>query len=177
MKTLKFNSLIALLVLVFTLVQTTAQAQTNYVVLSKAGKKKRYTFIEGQEISYRVRGDIGFFTDRIVKVHDSTLEFATYTLPFTDIEKIFIPKKKYILPYKTVLTYGANIAVSAVILEAAYRVNSGGGVNALGTQMAYLGAPIPVALLANLVYGWFVKTEYTLSPDEYQLRPVILRKE
>ena len=177
MKTLKFNRYPALLALLLCLLYTTAEAQTNYAVLSKAGKKKRYTFIEGQELTYKVRGDVGFFTDVILKVQDSALQFATYTLPYTDIETILVHKKKHIIPNKTLLTYGANILVSAGILEIAYRVNSGGGVHALGTQMAYLATPIPVFFLANWVYSWFIKTEYTLSADEYQLRPVILRKE
>lgn len=177
MKTLKFNWLTAIFALLLCLLYTTAEAQTNYVVLSKVGKKKRYTFIEGQEISYKVRGDVGFFTDIIMKVQDSALQFATYTLPYTDIETIKIAKKKHIIPNKALLTYGANILVSAGILEIAYRVNTGGGVHALGTQMAYLATPIPVFFFANWVYSWFIKTEYTLSADEYQLRPVILRKE
>lgn len=165
---------VVLLLLSFVAVE--AQA-VNYVVLKKIGKKKRYTFIEGEEITYLRRNDIGFFTDRIVEVQDSALQFASYTLPFSDIEKIHIDKNKHIIPNKTVLMYGANVIIAAAILEVAYRVNSGSGVPDLGKQMLYLTAPVPAFLLVNWVYGLFVKTDYLIAPDEYQLYPVILRQE
>lgn len=164
--------------LAFVALSFTVSAQAiNYVVLSKPGNTKRYTFMEGQDITYRVKGDIGFYTDRIVKVQDSAILFATYTLPFADIEKIFIKKKKHIVPNKTALTYGGSLLASAAILEVAYLVNTGAGMPTLGNDLVYMSTPIPLLLLANWVYSWFVKTEYTLSANEYQLRPVILRKD
>lgn len=155
-----------------------AKAQPiNFMILGKQGNGKKYTFYEGQEITYKLKTDIGYFTDKIVKLKDSVIEFATYTVAYADIEKVRIDKKKYLIPNKAVWVYGGNILAASAVLELAYLINTGSGIYNLGTQMLYLAAPVPLVLLANWVYGKFVKTEYTLSADEYQLRPVILRKD
>lgn len=180
MKTLKFNTALKPLLLVFlalSFVATSAQP-INYMVMKKNGKKQRYTFIEGQEISYKVRGDIGYLTDYIMRLTDSTIEFSTIAIPFKNIESVRINKKKhFLLPNNAALTYGINLAGSAAILETAFLVNSGTGVYRMGTQLAFLSTPIPTILISNWIYGLFVKTEYTIAPNEYQLYPVILRKE
>lgn len=146
--------------------------------MKKNGKKKRYTFIEGQEISYRVRDDIGYMTEQILRITDSTLEFAENSIPLKNIESIRINKKQHLLlKNNAALTYGINLAASAAILETAFLVNSGKGVYRMGTQLAFLSIPIPTILLSNLIYKLFVKTEYAIAPDEYQLYPIILRKD
>lgn len=180
MKTLKYNLflkplLLALLALSF--IAVSAQP-INYMVMKKNGKKKRYAFIEGQEISYKVTGDIGYYTDYISRITDSTLEFNNISIPLENIESVRIDKKKhFLLPNNAALTYGINLAVSAAILETAFLINSGTGVYRMGTQLAFLSTPIPTILLSNWVYSWFVKTEYSIAPNEYKLYPIILRKE
>lgn len=148
------------------------------MVMKKNGKKKRYTFIEGQEITYKVKGDIGFMSDFIRTITDSTIEFVDYTLPFNNIETIKINKKRHLLMTNNgALSYGVSLGVSAAILETAYIINTGKGVYNFGTQLAVLSSPIPTILLSNWIYSWFVKTEYTIAPDEYQFYPIILRKD
>lgn len=180
MKTLTSKSpLKPLLLVLLALSFFAASAQPiNYMVMKKNGKKKRYTFIEGQQISYKVTGDIGFVTDYISRITDSTLEFIDLSIPLKNIESVRIDKKKhFLLPNSAVLTYATSLSLSAAILEVAYLINTGKGIHDLGTQLAYLSTPIPTILLSNWVYGWFVKTEYAIAPNEYQLYPVILRKE
>ncbi len=150
----------------------------NYMVMKKDGKKKRYTFIEGQEISYKVKDDIGYMTEQILRITDSTLEFAQNSIPLKNIESIRINKKQhFLLKNNAALTYGINLAISAAILETAFLVNSGKGVYRMGTQLAFLSTPIPTILISNWIYKLFVKTEYAIAPDEYQLYPIILRKD
>ncbi len=180
MKTLKFNSVIkSLLLACIVLLVSVASAQpVNYMIMKKNGKKQRYTFIEGQQITYKINVDIGYMTDYIFRITDSTLEFSTYSVPFSNIESVRINKKKhFLLKNEYALTYGINIGLSAAILETAYIVNSGAGVYRMGTQLTFLSTPIPFILLSNLIYGWFVKTEYSISTNEYQLYPIVLRKE
>lgn len=178
MKTWIYNlpKTVLLFALVTFCISTYAQP-INYLVLSKAGKKKTYTFVEGAEITYKLKKDIGYMTDRIITVTDSAIVFATYTVPYTDIDKIFIDKKTKIISNNTILLYGVNIVVGGAILNLAYLVNTGTGLYNLGGQMLYALAPIPVFLGANWVYGRLVKTEYTIGEGYYRLRPVILRKE
>lgn len=180
MKTLKYNTALKSLLLVLlalSFIAVSAQP-INYMVMKKNGKKKRYTFIEGQEISYKVTGDIGYYTGYITYITDSTLEFNDISIPLKNIESVRINKKKhFIVPNSAALTYATSVAISAAILETAYLVNTGKGIYDLGTQLAYVSTPIPTILLSNWVYSWFVKTEYEIAPNEYKLYPVILRKE
>jgi hypothetical protein len=180
MKTLKFNtSLKPLLLVLLALSFVAVSAQpTNYMVMKKNGKKKRYTFIEGQEISYKVTGDIGYVTDNITRITDSTLEFMDVSIPLKNIESVRINKKKhFIVPNRAALTYATSVGISAAILEVAYLINTGKGIYDLGTQLAYVSTPIPTILLTNWIYSWFVKTEYEIAANEYQLYPIVLRKE
>ena len=177
MKTLKFNyRWLFLLVALFA--YTVAHSQpVNYMVLTKPGKAKRYYFYEGQEITYKLKNDIGFFTDRIQKIKDSVIEFQTYSVDYNDIETVFIGKKKAIISNKVVGQYAVSIGIAAVLLQTAYLVNTGAGMPTLGRDLLYVASPIPVILLANWVYSWFVKTEYDINPGEYRLSPVILRND
>lgn len=178
MKTWIYN--LPKVILVFTLLALFigVKAQpVNYVVLSKAGKKKTYIFIEGAEITYKLKKDIGYMTDRIVTVTDSAIVFASYSVPYGDIDKIFIAKKTKIISNNNILLYGVNIVIGGAILNLAYLVNTGAGLHNLGGQMLSALAPIPVFFGANWVYGRLVKTEYTIGEGYYRLRPVILRKE
>lgn len=177
MKTLKFNfKLFCLLGAIFAFFFANSQP-VNYMVLTKTGKAKRYYFYEGQEISYKLKNDIGFFTDRIIKIRDSIIEFQTYSIAYSDIETVRIKKKKTIISNQVVGQYAVSISVATVLLEVAYLVNTGAGMPTLGRDLMYVASPIPVILLANWVYSWFIKTEYDINPGEYQLKPVILRND
>lgn len=154
-----------------------AAQPVNFVVLSKEGKKKKYEFMEGEEIRYKLKANDYYFTDKIVKIKDSAIEFMDYSVRYSDIDKIYIQKRKHIIPNKTVLLYGANVLAAAGILEIAYLINTGKGVHNLGTQVLILESPVPVFLLINWLYGMSVKNEYTIAEGEYRLRPVILRND
>lgn len=180
MKTLLYSkSIKTLLLALFTLSIFSISAQPiNYMVMKKSGKKKRYTFIEGQEITLKTNGDIGYISDYIISITDSTIEFANNSISYSIIEKVKINKKKHlILPNQAALTYGTTLVLSAAVLETAYIINSGKGIHNLGTQLAVLSTPIPTIFISNWIYGLFVKTEYEIAPNEYQLYPIILRKE
>jgi hypothetical protein len=175
---LKSEFLRILLPLALLLAAVSVYAQpVNYVVLTKPGKTKRYTFIEGQEITYKLKKDIGFFTDRIFRITDTTLVFPDYTVAFGDIDIIYINKKKHFLSTNTILMYGVNVVAAAAILQVAYLVNTGAGYPTLGRDLLYVSTPIPLLFIVNGVYRLFVKTEYKLEPGGYKLNPVILRKD
>lgn len=177
MKTLKFNlKLFYLLGAIFAFTYASSQP-VNYMVLAKNGKGKRYYFYEGQEITYKLKNDMGFFTDRITKIKDSIIEFQTYSVSYNDIETVHIDKKQTIISNKAVGQYAISVGIATVLLQVAYLINTGAGMPTLGRDLLYVSSPIPVILLGNWVYSWFVKTEYDINPGEYQLKPVILRND
>jgi hypothetical protein len=151
MKTLHYNLYKTLAVFGLLLLFIAAKAQpVNFMVMSKPGNSKRYTFYEGDLITYKLKTDITFFTDRVVKIKDSVITFATYDVPYESIEKIFITKKKHLfISNKAVAQYGISIVAGSALLEAAYLVNTGKGMPTIVRDMTYVLSPVPVFLLMN----------------------------
>jgi len=72
-----------------------AEAQREYIIVTKALSNKKIQYSSGDKISYKLKYEDFFRTDHIVALNDSSIEFHYNQILYTDISQIDVKGQNF----------------------------------------------------------------------------------
>ncbi len=176
--------LLITLLLVFFASAAYAQSGERYLVLNKPGHIKRIRFVEGDELSFRLKGDKKRYTAEISKIYPDAILFGEVYVPLKNIRSVRYHKDTYLanmVRISSITAVNAGLTIAGIGLASGMvnaASNDGPVYNSLllgGLWLAGSGTVIKPLYRRNYKLGpnrWLSTIEFAHPPhDAVLIRP------